>query len=82
MPPWLIHFLGFDFGARYGHVVPYDVWSGFGSDLGEATILAAVAGAYHKHKCHGCWRVGRHVVDGSPWCNRHHQAARDTRERG
>ena len=31
-----------------------------------------------KHNCHErrCWRVGRHAVDGTPWCNRHHQAAR------
>ena len=24
----------------------------------------------------GCWKISRHVVDGSPWCNRHHGKAR------
>jgi hypothetical protein len=62
----------------------YGFWSGFGSDLGEATLLAALLGALHKHNCHtkGCWRIGRHVVDGTPWCNHHHQAARDAAGRG
>ena len=56
----------------------YGFWSGFGSDLGEVTLLAAVLGVYHRHNCHtkGCWRIGRHVVAGTPWCNRHHEAAR------
>ena len=56
----------------------YGFWSGFGSDLGEVTLLAAVLGVYHRHNCHtkGCWRIGRHVVAGTPWCNRHHAGAR------
>jgi hypothetical protein len=57
----------------------YNFWSGFGSDLGEVTLLAAVLGMYHRHNCHAkrCWRIGKHVVDGTPWCSKHHQAARD-----
>lgn len=75
---WLVHFLGLDFGAPHGHFVPYDLWSGSGSDAGEVTILAAAIAAYRKHQCHQgrCWRIGRHQVDGTPWCNRHHGAAR------
>ena len=32
-----------------------------------------------KHNCHdkGCWRIGRHTVDGTPWCDRHHHKARN-----
>jgi hypothetical protein len=75
---WLWHLLGFDYGLPYGHVIPYNVWSGFGSDVGQVTLLGALAGAYRKHNCHErrCWRIGRHVVDGSPWCDKHHESAR------
>lgn len=57
----------------------YGFFSGFGSDLSEVAILGAVLGAYRKHNCHekGCPRIGRHVVDGTPWCNRHHEQARE-----
>ena len=64
----------------------YGFWSGFGSDLSEAALIGAVGGALagllHKHNCHerGCWRIGRHQVEGSPWCNRHHQSARERAE--
>lgn len=56
----------------------YDFWSGAGSDLTEVTLLGAVAGWWHKVNCHqeGCWRIGRHLVDGTPYCNTHHQQAR------
>ena len=70
----LMHFFGLDnlSGPQYGF------WSGVGSDISELAIVGAVLGAYRKHNCHakGCWRVGRHSVDGTPWCDRHHQAAR------
>lgn len=53
-------------------------FSGPGSDFGELAILGGVLGAWHKVNCHqgGCWRIGRHHVDGTPWCNHHHHAAR------
>jgi hypothetical protein len=73
---WLLHVLGVDdVSGRW-----YGFWSGFGSDISELAIVGAVLGGYRKHNCHakGCWRIGRHVVDGTPWCNRHHQAARDS----
>lgn len=62
----------------------YAFWSGFGSDLGELAIVGGLAAMVRKHNCHrdGCWRIGRHVVDGTPWCNRHHGAARDRLEQG
>jgi hypothetical protein len=56
----------------------YNFWSGFGSDVQELTLLGVVAGMWHHVNCHdpGCWRIGRHKVDGTPYCNRHHEAAR------
>jgi len=58
----------------------YNFWSGFGSDLGEATLISAVGiGVYtgvRKVNCHtkGCWRIGHHTLDGTPYvlCKRHH----------
>ena len=72
---FLVHWTGGDYGAPvYGYLEPYDWLSGIAG-------LSLLSLAYHKLRssnCHtkGCWRVGRHVVDGSPWCNRHHDAAR------
>lgn len=67
----ILHWLGLDNEAGR----PYAFWSGAGSDLG---YLAIIGGMWRKHNCHskGCWRVGRHHVDGTPWCDRHHEQAR------
>jgi hypothetical protein len=55
----------------------YGFWSGFGSDIGEATLIVGVWAAWHHHNCHvkGCVRLGR-PVDGTPYvaCPRHHPA--------
>ena len=58
----------------------YNFWSGIGSDLGEATLISAVGiGVYtgvRKVNCHtkGCWRIGKHPLDGTPYvlCRHHH----------
>lgn len=75
---WVLHYTGSDnvSGPWYGF------YSGFGSDLGEYTVAAAVVtGVVHsirKHNCqtHGCWRIGRlsHDHDGRTLmlCHRHH----------
>jgi hypothetical protein len=63
-----------------GPDIYYNFWSGFGSDLGEATLITAVAiGVYtgvRKVNCHtkGCWRIGHHQLDGTPYilCRQHH----------
>jgi hypothetical protein len=51
----------------------YAWWSGFAGDLPEFAILAIV---WRKINCHakGCYRVGRHHVDGTPYitCAKHH----------
>lgn len=56
----------------------YGTWSGFGGALPDVLLLSALAGWYVHHACHvsRCWRPGRHRVDGSPWCGKHHVGAR------
>ncbi|HEY5092403.1 MAG TPA: hypothetical protein VII60_03990 [Acidimicrobiales bacterium] len=53
----------------------YGFWSGFGSDIGEATIVVGLVTVYRHHNCHvkGCARLGRRV-DGTPYvaCPKHH----------
>ena len=43
----------------------YGFWSGFGSDLGEVTLLAAAYGLYRAHNCHAhrCPWIGRHPYE-------------------
>jgi len=50
-------------GAYYGF------WSGFGSDLGELTILGGVIQIARHANCHskGCWRIAKHPVEGTPY---------------
>lgn len=63
-----------------GPDVYYNFWSGFGSDLGEATLISAVGvGVYtgvRKVNCHTkhCWRIGHHPLEGTPFilCKHHH----------
>jgi hypothetical protein len=63
-----------------GPDVYYNFWSGFGSDLGEATLISAVGvGVYtgvRRVNCHtkGCWRIGHHPLEGTPYilCKHHH----------
>jgi hypothetical protein len=53
----------------------YGFWSGFGSDIGEATLVVGVVAVWRHHNCHvkGCARLGRHV-EGTPYvaCPKHH----------
>jgi hypothetical protein len=59
----------------------YGFWSGFGSDLGELTIVAAIAlhtkVFWTAHTCRGrwwCWRPGTHRLEGTNYqfCHDHH----------
>jgi hypothetical protein len=67
---WLAHFFGF--AAGDGNSASYLWWSGTGSDLAYAGIFWAL---WRKHNCHvhRCWRIGRHLVEGTPYtvCRRH-----------
>ena len=48
------------------------------TDQNEVAILGGVISLYRKHSCHtsGCWRIGKHTVDGTPWGTKHQDAAR------
>jgi hypothetical protein len=72
-------------GTAHGGPDPYyNFWSGFGSDLGEATILVALVTAYRHKNCHvkRCPWLG-HPVEGTPYlaCPKHHPA-HDGKRRG
>jgi hypothetical protein len=62
----------------------YQFWSGIGSDIGEVVIIGGLYGLLRKHNCHakGCWRIGRHPVDGTNYivCRRHHPDDKPTAE--
>lgn len=74
--------------------VYYNFWSGFGSDLGEVTLVSAVVAGlvagYRKIECHDpkCHRIGHHdyEMNGATYklCRVHHPAVdhenRPTRE--
>ena len=75
------HWLALHTGTLHGGPdLYYNFWSGFGSDLGEATLISAVGiGVYtgvRKVNCHtkSCWRIGHHPLDGTPYilCRHHH----------
>jgi len=77
----LRHWFALHTGTLHGGPdVYYNFWSGFGSDLGEATLISAVGiGVYtglRKVNCHtkGCWRIGHHPLNGTPYilCRHHH----------
>lgn len=51
----------------------YQLYSGFLPALTVITLLGSVLSLYHLHNCHeeSCWRLGKHRIDGTPWCSRH-----------
>ena len=77
---WLwIHLLQ-ETGTLSSSSKAYNFWSGFGSDLGEATILGAVVATYRRHKCQSCLRPalkrGLGAVEGTHYetCHKHTNA--------
>jgi hypothetical protein len=72
--PWhfLVHWTGSDFGSAYGQFQPYDFLSG----LAGLSIFGLLLAQLRKHNCHvhGCWRIGRHPVEGTAYtvCRHHH----------
>lgn len=52
----------------------YNFWSGFGSDLGEITIVGGLVAMYRQHECHqdGCHRVGKFPFEQYKLCRKHH----------
>lgn len=58
---------------------------GFSSGLGPMLLTALLGSGvfvtmWHSLNCHeqGCWNFGKHKVNGTPWCNLHHESARHT----
>lgn len=76
------HWLAIHTGTDFESGPYYGFWSGFGSDLGEATIVVGIITAYRHHNCHvaGCPRLGQPVA-GTPYraCPRHHPAHEGTK---
>lgn len=61
--------------ARGGPDPYYNFWSGFGSDLGELTIVTGIVMGLRHVNCHerGCWRLGHTVPEsGIRACHKHH----------
>jgi hypothetical protein len=56
----------------------YQLESGFVPALTVVSLVTLLGGAWHHVNCHqsGCARIGKHKVDGTPWCSLHHEAAR------
>lgn len=59
----------------------YQLESGFLPALTVLSLLGALISLYHVKNCHrdGCWRIGKHTVNGSLWCSRHHHEVRPER---
>jgi hypothetical protein len=56
----------------------YQLWSGIIPALTILTLFGSLGGAWHLHNCHqdGCWRMGKHRIAGTPWCDRHKHLAK------
>lgn len=78
----LLHWLAVHTGTVNESGPYYGFWSGFGSDIGEGSILVGMIAAYRHHNCHvkGCLRLGRQV-EGTPYiaCPAHHPEHRSRR---
>jgi len=60
----------------------YGFSSGVGPMLLTAISMGGIIGTmWHKLNCHedGCWNIGKHMVNGTPWCNLHHGNARHSK---
>jgi hypothetical protein len=78
---WLLVHLSQESGTSSSSSRAYNFFSGFGSDLGEVTLLAAAYGLYRAHNCHTrhCWRLAKHPVVGTAYkvCRRCHPTVPD-----
>jgi hypothetical protein len=78
VPHGFLHFFGIDTQQSDN----YDFFSGSGpvfvALIGFSSLFGGLA---HHVNCHepGCWRIGRHKIGGTPWCNVHHGNARPER---
>jgi hypothetical protein len=58
---WLLHVIGVE---PRSPSTAYNFWSGFGSDIGEFTLVGLVGGLVRHKNCHshGCLRLASHEV--------------------
>ena len=73
----VLHAIGWLFGVYpvpNGTPITYQFFSG------SFLAVTIATGWWHKNNCHQKWcpRIGKHQVDGTPWCNAHHHEARRT----
>lgn len=73
----LLHVLGIR-PTPQGTSAWYQLWSGFIPALTVVSLATLIGGMWHHVNCHadGCWRIGRHHLNGQVWCNRHAGKAR------
>ena len=66
---WVMHWTGLDDGSGAWYLF----WSGI---VGDLALLGGIIAAFRIVNCHvsGCYRVGLHHVDGTPYrtCTKHH----------
>jgi hypothetical protein len=79
---WLYGFGVHPYPASSSTPWTYQLLSGFVPALTVLGLVTLIAGAWHHVNCHEdrCWRIGKHKVDGTPWCSRHHEQARTRRQ--
>jgi hypothetical protein len=75
----LVHWTGSDYGSP-GQFQPYDFLSG----LAGLSVFSLLIAQLRKHNCHvhGCWRLGRHPVEGTLYtvCRWHHPCGHVTHD--
>jgi hypothetical protein len=72
---WIFHALGFDYGLAYGHVGSYNVWSGFGSDIGELAIIGGAIEMFRRIRERHIQKLAqdaRHHAETLEQASRHH----------
>jgi hypothetical protein len=76
------NWLGFSRAAYFQNGTNYAFFSGIGPFLLTALGMSTIIGTlWHAVNCHedGCLKIGRHKINGTPWCNDHHEKARHHR---
>lgn len=66
----MMHFIAHWMGLDNASGPQYLFWSGI---FGDITIFGGLLGMYYKHTCHekNCYRIGKHHIDGTPYCTKH-----------
>lgn len=70
---WLMVHLSEETGTSSSASRSYNFFSGFGSDLGEVTLVVGLVTILQHLNCHqpGCWRLGHPTPKGYKLCKKH-----------